>query len=499
MHRLLTRRADASSTAVLVIVCAGVVLASLDLFIVNVALPPIGRDLHETNLADLSWVLNAYAIVYAALLVLFGRLAESRNRENAFLLGVVVFTAASAACGLATTLPMLIAFRVVQAAGAALLTPSSLSLVLATTEPDRRHGAVRAWTAVGGVAAALGPVVGGLLVALSWRWVFFVNVPIGLAAIVVGWQRLPRVSGQPVPRPDLLAAALVTAGVSALTLGLVKGGDWGWGSAATLGSLAGAVLALGAFALHCERHHNPLIDARLFRVRTFTGASAVSLVFSVAFGAMLFSRVLFSEEVWHWSALRTGLSIAPGPIMVPIFAFIIAGRLIARFGPGRVIAAGSTIFTIGAVWWTLSAGLRPDYVRDMLGGIILTGIGVGLTLPTFMATGTAALPATAFATGSAVLNMLRQVGLAVGVAVFVAVIGTPHTGAATLSAYRHGWEMIALASLLSAICGALLLGRRPPAVASVPRVSPGPVPEAVAAPEAVGDDVPRVAVPLLDA
>jgi EmrB/QacA subfamily drug resistance transporter len=484
MPRLLTRRADASSTAVLIIVCSGVVLASLDLFIVNVALPPIGRDLHETNLADLSWVLNAYAIVYAALLVLFGRLAESRNRENAFLLGVVIFTAASAACGLATSLPMLIAFRVVQAAGAALLTPSSLSLLLATTEPERRHSAVRAWTAVGGVAAALGPVVGGLLVALSWRWVFFVNVPVGLAAIVVGWQRLPRVSGQPVPRPDLFAAALVTIGVSALTLGLVKGGDWGWGSAATLGTLAGAVLALGAFALHCERHRNPLVDARLFRVRTFTGASAVSLVFSVAFGAMLFSRVLFAEEVWHWSALRTGLSIAPGPIMVPIFAFLVAGRLIARFGAGMVIAAGATIFTVGALWWALAAGLRPDYVHDMLGGIILTGIGVGLTMPTFMATGASALPPASFATGSAVVNMLRQVGLAVGVAVFVAVIGDPRTGAATLSAYRHGWEMIALASLISAILGAVLLRRRPPAVA------PGPgsdqTPAAVAIPEAVG-------------
>src|ERR1700690_1739500 len=177
------RRGDASPTLVLVIVCAGVVLASLDLFIVNVALPDIARDLHTRSLGDLSWVLNGYAIVYAALLVLFGRLAESRRRENGFLLGVVLFTAASAACGAASNLTTLIIFRIVQAAGAALLTPTSLSLVLATTAPEKRHSAVRAWTAVGGLAAALGPVVGGLLVAASWRWVFYVNVPIGLAAI----------------------------------------------------------------------------------------------------------------------------------------------------------------------------------------------------------------------------------------------------------------------------------------------------------------------------
>src|SRR5437868_6516195 len=175
-------RGDASARLVLVIVCAGVVLASLDLFIVNVALPQIGADFHlkGSDLADLSWVLNAYAIVYAAFLVLFGRLSERYSRERGFLLGVAVFVAASAACGAATSLPVLVAFRVVQAAGAALLTPTSLGLILATFEPERRNGAVRAWTAVGGFAAALGPVIGGLLVAASWRWVFFVNVPIGL-------------------------------------------------------------------------------------------------------------------------------------------------------------------------------------------------------------------------------------------------------------------------------------------------------------------------------
>src|ERR1700744_5131739 len=228
------RRADASPILVLVIVCAGVVLASLDLFVVNVALPDIARDLHTSSLGDLSWVLNGYAIVYAALLVLFGRLAESRRRDHGFLLGVIVFTAASAACGAASSLAMLVAFRIVQAAGAALLTPSSLSLVLATSTPERRHGAVRAWTAVGGAAAALGPVVGGLLVAASWRWVFYVNVPIGIAALIVGWRRLPAVPGHPVRPPDALGALLVTAGVAALTLGLVKGDDWGWGAVSTV-------------------------------------------------------------------------------------------------------------------------------------------------------------------------------------------------------------------------------------------------------------------------
>jgi EmrB/QacA subfamily drug resistance transporter len=440
-----------------VIVSAGVVLAALDLFIVNVALPQISKDLGGHGLGDLSWVLNAYAIVYAALLVLFGRLADRYRRERAFLLGAAVFVAASAACAAATSVPMLVAFRVVQAAGAALLTPTSLGLILATSPPERRQGAVRAWTAVGGLAAALGPVVGGLLVALSWRWVFLVNVPIGLAAIAIGWRRLPEVAGHPIPRPDSLGALLVTGGVGALTLGLVKGGEWGWGSTATLSVLAVAGVALALFAAHCARHRNPLIDRALFRARPFTGASVVALLFSAAFGAMLLSIVLWAQDVWGWSALRTGLAIAPGPFMVPVFSFLVAGRLIARFGPGPVIAAGLTSFTAGVTWWALAAGLHPDYVHDILGGMLLTGVGVGLTLPTLMATAASSLLPQSFATGSAVVNMLRQVGLAVGVAVLIAVLGSPGSPSATLAAYQRGWIVIAAISLAGVLVALALL------------------------------------------
>jgi EmrB/QacA subfamily drug resistance transporter len=460
-------RRDASPRAVLVIVSTSVVLASLDLFIVNVALPQMARDfhVHSGGLSTLSWVLNAYAIVYAALLVLFGRLADRYPRERGFLLGVAVFVAASAACGAANSVGMLIAFRIVQAAGAALLTPTSLGLVLATAPPERRQSSVRAWTAVGGVAAALGPVIGGVLVAASWRWVFLVNVPIGVTTLVLGWTRLPHVAGHPVTAPSGRGAALVTGGVGALALGLVNGGSWGWGSAATLGVLAGAVLALGLFALDCVRRENALIDPGLFRLAPFTAASLVALIFSVGFGAMLLSRVLWAQDVWHWSALSTGLAIAPGPAMVPLFSFLVAGRAIARFGPGPVIAAGATIFAAGAAWWGLAAGIQPDYVGEMLGGMLLTGIGVGLTLPTFMAMGASSLPPHAFATGSAVINMLRQIGLAVGVAALIALLGTPHSSGATVDAYARASFAIAGASLVAALAGLVLVPRRARAVA----------------------------------
>src|SRR5579875_559915 len=223
-------RAKGHPREVLVITCAGVVLASLALFIVNVALPQIARDLRASNLAALSWVLNGYAIVYASLLVFFGRLADRYRRDRAFLLGVAVFTLASAACAASTSVSMLIGFRLLQAVGAALLAPTSLGLVLASSPPERRQGAVRAWTAVGGMSAAVGPVIGGLLVAASWRWVFLVNVPVGIAALIVGWRRLPRLPGQAVERPAPLGVVLATAGVAALTFGLVKGSDWGWAS-----------------------------------------------------------------------------------------------------------------------------------------------------------------------------------------------------------------------------------------------------------------------------
>ena len=216
---------------VLAIVCVGIVLANLDLFIVNVGLPAIAHDFSGASLEDLSWVLNGYAIAYAALLVFFGRLAERSRRDRSFLLGVALFTVASAACACAGGVWSLVAFRVLQAAGGALMTPTSIGLLLATFPPEGRGGAVRAWAAIGGLAAALGPVVGGALIVVSWRWIFLVNVPIGLVALVVAWLRLPPAPGHEAPRPDPLPALLATAGVGALTLAIVKGARLGLGLA----------------------------------------------------------------------------------------------------------------------------------------------------------------------------------------------------------------------------------------------------------------------------
>ena len=427
---------------VLAIACAGIVLANLDLFIVNVALPNIARDFRDANLGDLSWILSAYAIVYAALLVFCGRLAERYPRNDSFLVGVALFTVASAACALANSVASLVAFRVLQAAGAALLTPTSLGLILATFPAERRGGAVRAWAAVGGFAAALGPLAGGLLVTASWRWIFLVNVPIGLLALAVGWIKLPKISGHDVPAPYVWAAALITFGIGALTFGIVKLNDWGWSSPGVSLSFAAAAALLALFVMHCRRSDNPFIDPAVFRIWDFAGASLTMAPFSIAFGGYLLSLVLWEQGVWNWPAVKIGLAIAAGPFMVPVTSLLLAGRLIARFGAAVVAGAGLVFFSGGVVLWAVLAGPRPDLGFAVL-SMIPSGIGVGLTLPTLMGVGTSALPASSFATGSGAINMIRQTGFAVGVAIFVAVVGSPGSADGRLAAFRGAWWMMA--------------------------------------------------------
>jgi EmrB/QacA subfamily drug resistance transporter len=442
---------------VMAIVCAGMALANLDLFIVNVALPSMARDFGNASLEDLSWVLNGYAIVYAALLVFLGRVAERYRRNNSFLVGIAVFTAASAACSAANSVETLVAFRLVQAAGAALMTPTSLALLLASYPPEGRGGAVRIWTAIGGLAAALGPVVGGLLLTLSWRWIFIVNVPIGLAGLLIGWWKLPDVPGHDVPRPDALGAVLVTIGVGALTFGLVKMGDWGWHAPGVLISIAIAAVLLAFFVTHCRHAKNPLVEPALFKVKAFTGGALVMAPFAMAFGAMLLSIVLWEQGTWGWSALKSGLAIAPGPLLVPITSLTLAGRLIKRFGAAYVTAAGLASFTAGCIWWALAASPEESYFM-VVGGIMFTGVGVGLTLPTVMGAASGSLPPSSFATGGGVINMIRQTGMAIGVAVLVAIVGTPGSMAERIVAFQTAWWVMA-AVAASGLVPALLMLR----------------------------------------
>jgi EmrB/QacA subfamily drug resistance transporter len=450
---------------VLIVVSAAVFMASLDLFIVNIAFPAIEKDFGGTSLGSLSWILNAYAIVFAALLVPAGRTADRLGRKRSFIAGLTLFTVASALCAAAPTVELLVAARVLQAVGAASLFPTSLALLLPEFPAEQRRTAVSIWAAVGGVAAAAGPPIGGLLVQAGWQLVFLVNVPIGITLLVFA-SRILTEAREPagMVRPDIGGAALLTAAIATLVLGIVKSSDWGWGATQTIALLASAVALLAAFWVRSARHPAPIVEPALLRTRSFALANVGALLFFMAFGAMLLSSVLFLTQVWHSSVLRAGLEIAPGPATAALFA-VPAGLLAARVGERVTGAAGALLFAAGGAWWVSHIGATPDYAGSFLPGMIVGGAGVGLVIPSLTSAATSSLPPERFATGSAVLSMSRQIGVALGVAVLVALVGSPSSAADAVSSFKDGYTFITAAALAAAVAMAAI-GRL--GIASVP-------------------------------
>ena len=448
------------------IVSVGVFVASLDLFIVNIAFPDIQRDFAGTSLASLSWILNAYAIVFAALLIPAGRWADRTGRKRAFLLGMSLFTLASAACAAAPSVGFLVAARVAQAAGAALLFPTSLGLLLPEFPPERRQVAIGMWAAVGGAAAAAGPLFGGLLTQISWHWVFLVNVPIGIVAVVAGSRVLREIREPGTERGDILGAAFLVGAIASLTLAIVKGNDWGWGSDRVIGLLAAAVILLVLVGYRSTRHPAPVIEPAVVRVRAFSVSAVAMLLFNVAFAAMLLSNVLLLTEGWHESILRAGLQLAPGPAAAALTA-VPASLLAQRIGPRVVGVLGTLLFAGGVGLVALSAGETPHYVADFMPGFVLGGIGVGFVLPSVQGAAMSTLPPALFSTGTAKISMARQIGAALGIAILVAVIGTPSPGH-VVEAFQPVWRVEILAALGAGIAMLLVGPLRAPAAALAP-------------------------------
>ena len=462
---------------VLLVVSVAVFLASLDLFIVNVAFPDLVAHFESTEMGDLSWVLNGYTIVFAALLVPAGRLADRVGRKRAFLAGVLLFVGASALCAAAPSVEFLVAARVVQAVGAAVLLPTSLAFVLREFPADRRAAAIGVWAAVGGVAAALGPPLGGLLVEVSWRWIFLVNVPVGLAAVAYGAVLLRESRDPDASWPDALGTIALAAGVAALSLGLVKGPDWGWADGRVVGAFGSSVVLLAGFVARSARHPSPVVELHLLRVRSFAGANAGALFFFAGFAAMLLGSSLFLTQVWDYSVLRAGLALAPGPAMAALFS-VPASVLAARVGPGPVAAAGGLLFAAGGVWFLARLGSEPAYAADFLPAFLVGGAGVGLSISPLSAAAAASLPPARFATGTGVFGMSRQLGSVLGVAILVAVIGDVGS-AQTADAFEGGWALMAVAAALSAMAALAIGGPRAAAVEAPPA--------AVLAPAAAGE------------
>jgi EmrB/QacA subfamily drug resistance transporter len=442
---------------IIAVLAAVAFMAQLDLFIVNVALPVIGRSYAGSSLSGLSWVLNAYAIIFAALLVPAGRLADHFGRRRFLLVGVAVFTLASAACAAAPTLGVLVAARAVQAVGAALIVPTSLGLLYPAFAKRQHAMVVGIWAGVAAVAGTAGPPIGGLLVGVSWRWIFLINVPIGVVTLLGGLRVLPEVRAVAGSRlPDWQSAVLVLASVTLLVLGTVQGPAWGWGSGKTIALLAVAVVVLCLTVLRTLRHPHALIERDLFTSRPFTGASIALFMFFIGFAIFLLSVVLFLQGEWHYSVVRSGLAIAPGPATAAVFA-VSAGPIRARFGRVLPAVTGTLCMAVAAGSWVLFTGAAPGYAATFLPGLFVMGISAGLTqAPLFAAAGT--LPPDRATTGSAVLNMARQVGSAVGVAVVVVILGT---GAAhTVTDFHHVWAAEVIAGLVASLAIAVTAERR---------------------------------------
>ncbi len=305
-------------------------------------------------------------------------------------------------------------------------------------------------------------MIGGSLVEVSWRWVFWINLPVALAAILLARRVVPESKDEHAAgRPDVIGAGLLAGAVGLIALALVEAPGWGWGSPSFLGLLLASVACGAALVARSRRHHSPVIELGLLRSRTFSGAFAASILYYAAFGAFVLNSVEFLTGVWHYSAVWAGLAIGPGPLMVLPFARVVAPRLAARLGgPGRVAVIGCAVNAGAQLLWLTQIQAHPAYLTHLLPAQLIGGAGVGLTIPSLLGAGTASLAPARFGTGSGILNMARQVGTVLGVAGLVAILSHVIPGD-PLVAYRHGLVLIIAFFAAAGVVSAGLLTARP--------------------------------------
>ncbi len=458
---------------VLLVASFGAFLAFLDSTIVNIAFPDIQKSFPGSSVSTLSWVLSAYNIVLAAFLVAAGRLADLLGRRRMFVWGVGLFTISSAACALAGSVGQLIAFRCVQGLGAALLIPASLALVVEGYDAARRAHGIGLWGASAAIASGLGPPIGGALVAASsWRLAFLVNVPLGIGAAVVAKRSLVE-SRAPGRRrlPDLRGALLLAVAIGALTAGVIKGQDYGWTSGRILTAFGVSVAASVLFVLSSRAHPAPILDGALLRIRPFTVGNVVTIVSGMGFYAYLLTHVLWLSYIWDYSLLRAGLAVAPAAFVAAAVAGTV-GKVADRRGHVLVVVPGAVIWAAGLLWYLERVGTSPSFLSEWLPGQVITGIGVGMTLPVLASGALAAVPGGAYATASAVVSSARQLGAVLGISILVVIIGPPNP-LTIVDALRHGWLFAACCFLVTAALTPLM-GRTRTTKEDVPLDETGP-------------------------
>jgi EmrB/QacA subfamily drug resistance transporter len=401
---------------VLALLCTAQLLVVLDATIVNIALPSIQRDLDFSD-TNLQWVINAYVLTFGGLLLLGGRAADMFVRRNVFLAGLVVFVIASLACGLSGSEATLIAGRAVQGVGAALMSAAALSILVVTfTRGKERNVALGVWGATSGVAGALGVILGGALTSgPGWEWVFFINVPIGIAAGAASLRFVAAHRAAERPAADPLGALTATAGVGLLIFAIVRTEQEGWGSTATLGCLAGAAALLAAFAAIEARHRAPLVPLSVFRLRTLSGANTIALLLGAVMFATFFFVTLYMQQVLGYSPIETGVAYLPLALTV-IAASGVASNLIAGVGFKPLLALGMALLAAGMAWFAqIDAG--GGYVADVLGPSLVWGPGLGIAIVVVIAAATDDLGGEGESgLASGLVNTTLQVGGAIGLA-----------------------------------------------------------------------------------
>jgi EmrB/QacA subfamily drug resistance transporter len=441
----------------------------LDITIVNVALPPIQHAL-EASFSQLQWVVDAYALALATCVLTAGALADLFGRKRLFLLGIVLFTAASAACGAAFDPLFLIVARGVQGIGGAMMFATALALLSQEFHGKERGTAFGLWGAVIGAAVAIGPLAGGMLTSwISWRWIFFVNIPVGAAAVALGLRQLHESKDPEHSRLDPFGLVTLTVGLFCLILALIEGNDHGWTSALILALLAVAAAALLVFGVSQARDDHTMIDLALFRRPAFVGAQATAFAISASMFSMFLYLTLYLQNILHLSALETGVRFLPLSAL-SFFTAPLAGRLSAHVPIRALIGAGLALNAIAM--WSMSRVSTGSHWTVLLPGFLIGGVGIGLVNAPLATTAVSTVRVERAGMASGINNTFRQVGIATGIAALGAIFSAKTGGSQTPAAFVHGLHDILLVGAAVAAVGAVVaaaLIRRRDFVASGPQ------------------------------
>ncbi|MER7341372.1 MFS transporter [Streptomyces sp. NPDC000075] len=442
---------------VLAICCMSLLIVSLDNTVLNVALPAMRREF-DASVSGMQWTIDAYTLILASLLILAGATADRIGRRRVFALGLVLFTAGSVLCSLAPGLHWLIAFRMVQAVGGAMLNPVAMSIITNTfTDPKERARAIGVWGAVVGISMAAGPLVGGLLVdSVGWRSIFWVNLPVGLIALALTLRFVPESRSERPRRADPVGQLLVVVLLGGVTYAIIEAPAQGWRSPAVLGCALGAAAALAGLVFYESRRTDPLIDPRFFRSAPFSGATVIAVSTFASLSGFLFLTTLYLQEVRGLNALDAGLHMLP----MAAFAFLcapVSGRLVASHGPRpSLLVSGVAMGASGLLFAAFSAETSTPL---MFTGYVLFGIGFGLVNAPITNTAVSGMPRAQAGVAAAVASTSRQTGGALGVAVIGAVLASGTAGGADFAtATRPAWWIITGCAFLVLVVGALTTG-----------------------------------------